>query len=208
MYYAAVTRRPQQNSELIRRVLGDEYLELHILRLTLIEEFDTETSVVKVETVDTRGNTQLVEGEGCGLVDALFSGLLGRYAIEYQSLETIELANFAVGAQLDTKHNTSGVDAVGEVTLDVRNSEGEIFSFSDESRSITTSTARAVLAVVEYFVNAERAFVALYSCLKDAKERNRPDLVTRYTRELAEVVKSTSYAEVIENIKRTSDVAT
>ena len=208
MYYAAVTRRPQQNSELIRRVLGDEYLELHILRLTLIEEFDTETSVVKVETVDTRGNTQLVEGEGCGLVDALFSGLLGRYAIEYQSLETIELANFAVGAQLDTKHNTSGVDAVGEVTLDVRNSEGEIFSFSDESRSITTSTARAVLAVVEYFVNAERAFVALYSCLKDAKERNRPDLVTRYTRELAEVVKSTSYAEVIENIKRTSGVAT
>ncbi len=187
-------------------MLGDDYLELHILRLTLIEEFDTETSVVKVETVDTRGNTQLVEGEGCGLVDALFSGLLGRYAIEYQSLETIELANFLVGAHLDTKHNTSGVDAVGEVTLDVRNSEGEMFSFSDESRSITTSTARAVLAVVEYFVNAERAFVTLYSCLKDAKDRSRPDLVTRYTRELAEVVKSTSYAEVIENIKKTSGV--
>ena len=201
-----MTKRPQQNSELIRRVLGDDYLELHILRLTLIEEFDTETSVVKVETVDTRGKTQLVEGEGCGLVDALFSGLLGRYAIEYQSLETIELANFLVGAHLDTKHNTSGVDAVGEVTLDVRNSEGEMFSFSDESRSITTSTARAVLAVVEYFVNAERAFVTLYSCLKDAKDRNRSDLVTRYTRELAEVVKSTSYAEVIENIKKTSGV--
>ena len=191
---------------MIRRILGDDYLELHILRLTLIEEFDTATSVVKVETIDTKGATQLVEGEGCGLVDALFSGLLGRYALEYQSLETIELGNFTVGAQLDTKQGNSGVDAVGEVMVEVRNSEGVIFIFSDESRSIATSTARAVLAVVEYFVNAERAFVSLHSYLADARQRSRPDLVTRYTRELADVVKSTSYAEVIENLKKQSGV--
>jgi hypothetical protein len=55
---------------------------------------------------------------------------------------------------------------------------------------------------VEYFVNAERAFIMLYKSRQDAKERARDDLVTRYTRELAEVVKSTSYSEVVENIKK------
>ena len=61
---------------------------------------------------------------------------------------------------------------------------------------------RTVIAAVEYFVNAERAFITLYRSRQDARERNRDDLVTRYTEELAEVVKSTSYAEVIESIRR------
>jgi hypothetical protein len=201
-----VTKRPELNRELIHRVLGKDYLELHILRLTLIEEADAATSRVKVETIDGNGRTEVIEGEGVGLVDGLFSALLGRYALEYQSLETIELANFKVNARLDTKNQQSGVDAVGEVTIEVRNSERMMFTFSDASRSITTSTARAVLAMVEYFVNAERAFVMLYKSLQDAQDRNRHDLVARYTQELAEVVKSTSYTEVIESIKKKSGI--
>jgi predicted HAD superfamily phosphohydrolase len=134
------------------------------------------------------------------------SALFGRYALEYQSLETLELADFAVGARLDTKNQISDADSVGEVSIDVKNSEGAHFLFSDASRSIATSTARAVIAVVEYFVNAERAFIMLYKSLEDAKERNREDLVTRYTRELAEVVKSTSYTEVLESMKKTAGV--
>ena len=67
---------------------------------------------------------------------------------------------------------------------------------------MVSSAARAALASVEYFVNAERAFITLYKSRQDAQERQRHDLVTRYTSEMAEVVKSTSYAEVIENIKR------
>jgi len=205
-YHHDVTKRPELNRELIHRVLGKDYLELHILRLTLIEEADASTSRVKVETIDGNGRTEVIEGEGVGLVDGLFSALLGRYALEYQSLETIELANFKVNARLDTKNQQSGVDAVGEVTIEVRNSEHVLFTFSDASRSITSSTARAVLAMVEYFVNAERAFVMLYKSLQDAQDRNRHDLVSRYTQELAEVVKSTSYTEVIESIKKKSGI--
>ena len=100
----------------------------------------------------------------------------------------------------------SGADAIGDVTIEVRNSDGQFFTFSDSSRSIATSTARALLAMVEYFINAERAFITLYKSREDAKERNREDLVARYTRELAEVVKSTSYAEVIESMKKSSGI--
>lgn len=196
-----MTKRPHANVDLIKRILGDGYHELHLERLTIDEAAEASCSVV-VEARDTHAGKYRVEGKGRGMVDAIFHAMLDRYAQEYQSLKSIELANFRVDARLDTKEQKSGVDAVASVLVEVRNSEGKLFSFMDESRSIATSSARAVLAVVEYFVNAERAFITLYKSRKDAQDRHRDDLVARYTHEMAEVVKSTSYAEIIESIKK------
>jgi hypothetical protein len=192
-----VTTPPHE--QLIRRVLGSNFLELSLARLT-IEELDS-GSAVKVSLLE--GKEQIdVEGRGVGVVDALYAGLLDRYAREYQSLKSLELIGFQVAADIDTKKGQAGVDAVGRVTLDVANSEGRHFSFSDASRSVTSSTARAVLAMVQYFVNAERAFLTLHNARRDALARGREDLVARYTGEMAQVVESTSYAEVIENIRK------
>lgn len=196
-----MTKRSPENLDLIRRVLGDGYHELTLERLVIDEAPEASCSVV-VEAVDTHAGKYRVEGKGRGMVDAIFHAMLDRYAQEYQSLKSIELSNFKVEARLDTKEQKSGVDAVASVLVEVRNSEGKLFSFTDESRSIATSSARAVLAVVEYFVNAERAFITLYKSRTDAQDRHRDDLVARYTHEMSEVVKSTSYAEVIESIKR------
>lgn len=197
-----MTRRPHANLDLIKRVLGKEFLNLEVRHLTLEEDCTTGVSTVRVDVQEDGGGSTTIEGKGVGLVDALFGGMIGRYGLEYQSLKSIEMASFSVGARVDTKQRRAGLDAVGEVTLDVRNSEGNIFSFSDSSRSIATSSARAVIAAVEYFVNAERAFITLWKSRQDARERGRDDLITRYTMELSEVVKSTSYAEVIETIKK------
>lgn len=210
-YSSPVTKRPQSNLDLIKRVLGEEFLALELTHLQADEkaengspESDTHCSVA-VQTLDNQGRHETYEGKGDGMVDAVFNALLGRYALEYQSLESIELVDFRVEGHMGTKKGRSGGDALGTVTVDVRNSEGTLFSFSDESRSIATSSARAVLAIAEYFINAERAFIKLYKSRKDAQERSRADLVARYTREMAEVVKSTSYAEVIEKIKQELD---
>ena len=202
-YNSDVTKRPQSNLELIRRVLGSEYLDLSVTRMNLEEDFETGLSHVVVDSIDPQGTAQTVEGRGVGLVDALWSGLLERYSMEYQSLKSIELVGFSVHANLETKSAANqGSDAVAEVKLDIRNSEGKQFVFVDASRSIAASCTRAVVASMEYFINAERAFITLHHSLKDARERHREDLVTRYTKELAEVVKSTSYAEVIESLKK------
>ncbi|RMH40488.1 MAG: hypothetical protein D6689_13635 [Deltaproteobacteria bacterium] len=201
-----MTQRPEQNLDIIKRALGADYLEHRILGLVLEEDFETGQSTVRVDLSDPDGNNRYtVEGTGVGLVDALTHALLSRFAPEYRSLETIEFTGFDVQAKFDTKNERSGADAIGVVSLEVRNSEGQVFTFADSSRSIASSAARAVLAAVEYFVNSERAYVSLYRALRDAKERDRPDLVARYTRELAEVVKSTSYTEVIERIKSELD---
>lgn len=185
---------------LIRRVLGSNFLQLGLSKL-FIEEDPNSGASVKV-VVNEGDQPVEVEGKGVGVVDALYSGLLGRYAREYQSLKTIELASFSVAADVGTKKAQAGVDAVGRVTLDVRNSEGRHFTFSHASRSVMHSTACAVLACVQYFVNAERAFLTLYNARRDALARGREDLVARYTAEMAEVVEATSYADVIANIRK------
>ncbi|MDB4963896.1 MAG: hypothetical protein JWP01_3895 [Myxococcales bacterium] len=187
------------HDQLIRRVLGPNFLELKLVRLSF-EELES-GSVVKVTVLE--GDTPAdVEGKGVGVVDGVYNGLLDRYAREYQSLKTIQLTAFHVAADIDTKKAQAGVDAVARVTLDVTNSEGRHFTFTDASRSVTSSSARAVLGMVQYFVNAERAFLTLYNARRDALARGREDLVSRYTAELAQVVESTSYAEVIANIRK------
>lgn len=189
-----------EHEQLIKRVLGTNYFQLTIAKL-VVEDDPTDGSQVKAFI--SEGTEQVeVDGKGVGVVDAFYNALLARYAREYQSLKTIQLSGFKVDADIHTKKAQAGVDAVGKVTLDVTNSEGRHFTFTDASRSVTTSTARSVLACVQYFINAERAFLTLYNARRDAIARGREDLVARYTAEMAEVVESTSYAEVIANIRK------
>lgn len=200
-----MTERPQENLDLIKRVLGDDYLELRLEHLRVDEDAEGRCGV-RIVTVDNRGARQEIESESRGgMLDALLTALLERHAREYPSLESIELANFLVQGLMNTKQRKSGGDAKAKVIIEVKNSEGTLFSFADQSRSVVGSSARAALAVVEYFINAERAFITLYKSRQDAQERNRADLISRYTREMAEVVKSTSYAEIIEAIKKELD---
>ena len=189
-----------EHEPLIKRVLGANYLQLTLTKLQIEEDPNTGATV---KIVVSEGDTPVeVEGKGVGVVDAIYGALLSRYAREYKSLETLQLVGFKVGADMETKKSNHGVDAIGRVTLDVTNSEHRHFTFSDASRSVTTSTARAVVACIQYFVNAERAFLTLHNARRDALARGREDLVARYTAEMAEVVESTSYAEVIASIRK------
>ena len=189
-----------EHETLIRRVLGANYLTLALTKLAIEEQPNTPSTVkLSVQEGDLAVE---VEGKGVGVVDALYAGLLSRYAREYESLRTIQLVGFHVAADIQTKQAQAGVDAVGRVTLDVTNSEGRHFQFTDASRSVTMSTARAVISAVQYFVNAERAFLTLHNARRDALARGREDLVARYTAEMAEVVESTSYAEVIAKARK------
>lgn len=187
------------HEQLIRKVLGANFLELRLGRLSFEEADHTTTCKVCVLEGDQQHD---VEGKGVGVVDAIFDGLLARYAREYQSLKTIQMIGFHVAADMQTKKAQAGVDAVGRVTLEITNSEGKHFTFDDKSRSVTISIARAVIQCVQYFINAERAFVTLHNARRDALARGREDLVSRYTAEMAQVVESTSYAEVIANIRK------
>jgi LeuA allosteric (dimerisation) domain len=204
-YHEAVNPN-QEHQGLITRVLGDAYVSLKLHKL-IIEESNggndaTSGSCKVTATITERDKQSDVEGAGVGAVDAMFTGLLSRYGAEYPSLRTLSLVGFSVSAAMETKKAQSGVDAMGTVVIDVQNSEARRFSFQESSRSVTLSSARCVLSIVEYFVNSERAFIMLDKARRDASERNREDLVSRYTAEMVEIVECTSYTEVIASIRK------
>lgn len=198
--------RQKRNEELVRSVLGESYLHLRVDRIYVEEDLHSARCSVRCELHhEASGQPLIIVGNGVGFLDAFFHAVRDRLAVEFSSLDTIELASFDLSADLTTRGKLFGADAVGEVVLEVRNSEGWLFSFSARSRSITASAAEAVLRAAEYFVNSERAYITLYRALQDARERRRPDLEERYVQQLSDLVRNTSYTKVIEEIRNELD---
>ena len=106
---------PDDNSELIRRILGPNYLELRLTRLQT-EEVPELAARIVVEVAEN-GAAATIEGEGVGPIDALWGVLVGRYAREYQSLKSLELAGFTVSAAIESKRRRAGLDALARVEL-------------------------------------------------------------------------------------------
>ena len=183
---------------LIKQVLQTEFLGLKPVRYTLTEvlsEDNCELSVV-LETSGASDNIVEFAGRGVGVVDALFAGFIEYYAREYPSLKTLAVQDFEVHGEMNTG-NDRGTDAEVAVCLSVTNSENEKFTFENGARSLVAATCSVVFEMAEYIIKSERAYITLFRALKDAKQRNRQDLVDTYQAQLAEVVKSTSYSEVI-----------
>lgn len=190
--------------ELAREVLRDNYVHFHINRVT-IEEVpeDGKVTLTCNVTRSLNGQDQDIRGEGVGLVDAFFEGVMRLYAEEYPSLKTIEVSDFGVRAGFDGAAGRRS-DALAVATLRVKNSEGVEFEFKSATPSVTRSSMRAALDALTFFINSERAYVQLHLALKDAKERRRSDLVQKYRTMMGTLVGATSYSEVIERLKADS----
>jgi hypothetical protein len=191
--------------QLMREILGSDYLELkiesHVLEENLVsEESKIRAVVVPANPREGQHERRTIEGKGVGLVDAFFRGMIDQLSPEYPSLRTLRFVGFAVQGMLD-KNRTRGIagsDAIGEVRLVVENSEAHEFEFVSQSRSITASALCATLDAVEYFVNSERAFLVTRRALKDAESRKRADLMQMFGGRLSELVRNTSYSDAIE----------
>ncbi|MEZ4474620.1 MAG: hypothetical protein R3F60_28305 [bacterium] len=196
--------RRAATEELIQRVLRDDYLALGVIHYQMTEEIGPSSQCRMVITLRHQNGPPrdvTIEGEGVGFVDAAFHGLMGHYAKEFRSLETIRFTGFEVHGQMHTS-SQHGLDAEGEVRLTVNNSEGRAFQFSQKGRSTVAVTLQVVVQAIEYFVNSERAFIRVHRALVDARQRDRADLIQTYTAQLAELVNTTSYTDVIEQIRR------
>ncbi|MBK8479879.1 MAG: hypothetical protein IPL40_01675 [Proteobacteria bacterium] len=187
---------------LMQEVLGEEYLQLEVESVVVEENVRERSTSVSCEVLSTAAaGRSVIAGRGVGLIDALFAGVVARFAKEYPSLQTIRFDSFSIHGHLETKQGFAGTDAKAETTLQVVNSEQRSFTFSASSRSVTASAILATLAALAYFINSERAFTTLFHALKDAQQRNRADLVQRYTSAMARLVQNTSYSQVLRKLR-------
>lgn len=175
-----------QSKKKLKDILGDGYVCVDVTYLTIQDNMD-DACAAEV----TLSTGLQIKGSGVGQVDAVFSALKSHYVLEYKSLETISLFDFNVKVD---KMKLESTATICNVNLWTKNHYGTVRLFSDASRSLAASTARVSSQVAEFYINSERAYTALTVALRDASDRGRDDLVTRYTRELAEVVKATDYS--------------
>ena len=190
--------------ETIRAILKDDYLAPVVDAYSITENDAAGTPCRITLALRHEGveGVASIEGAGVGFVDALCAGLMNHYALEFESLRTIQITGFNVRAKMDTTRVATGSDAVGIVALTVRNSEGVLFEFERQGRSLVAVAVAVVVEAMEHFVNSERAFIAVYRAMCDARERGRSDLVTTYTTQLSQLVTTTSYTQVIERIRK------
>lgn len=186
----------------MRDVLHDSFLALDVVRSTAEEDFAAGvcrlTASVCVKTTD---EVFEVRSEGVGTVAAFFAGLRARYQGEHPSLKSLVFTHFDVRGLVDESGNGSRTDAHARATVGLTNSYGREFLFVAETASVGRSSLQAVAGGVAYFVNSERAYITMYNALAHYREAGRTDLVTKYTSMLAEMVRNTSYSEVIERMK-------
>lgn len=175
-----------QATEKLESILGEGYVRVEVVSLSV---HDNMNDTCEAEVTLSTG--QEIKGSGVGQVDAVFTALKSHYVLEYHSLDTITLFDFNVKVDKGRLESTA---TICNVNLWTKNYYGSVKLFSDASRSLAASTARVASQVAEFYINSERAYTALTVALSDASGRGRHDLVTRYTKELAEVVKATDYS--------------
>jgi hypothetical protein len=184
--------------QLAREVLREGYLSYAVERLEVVEDHRVQVNARLVRSPG--GDVQEIRGDGVGLVDAFFDGVMKAWADEFPSLKTIAIADFHVGSGFDDAHGRR-TDALAVARLQVVNSHGVTFTFERKSASVTRSSVRVVLDALTFFVNCERAYVQMQLAMKDAKERRRSDLVARFRDQMGVLVHATSYSEVIERLR-------
>jgi LeuA allosteric (dimerisation) domain len=193
----------QRVDQLAREILRENYLHFHLERLEVVEE----ENAVRVRALLTRPGTsdaKEIEGQGVGVVDAFFDGVMARFAGEYPSLKTIAVSDFKMESGFDDAQGRRS-DALAVAKLRVRNSEGVEFEFLRKTPSVTRSAVRAALDALTFFINSERAYVQLQLALTDAKERRRSDLVEKYRSQMGILVHATSYSDVIEKLRKDAE---
>ncbi len=186
--------------ELMREFLGEDLVRLRVDGYDLHEDFSREDTRMACTIRHVDGHTDVIEGRGVGPIDAFFKGLIERMARDYPSLESLVIDKFVVVGKLGDGRGSQS-DALASVTVGIRNSRGSHFEFVSESRSVTRSGIEATLRAAEYFMSSELAFKKAYKALQNARESKRPELVARYTDLMSQLVKNTSYSDVIEQIR-------
>jgi hypothetical protein len=195
--------KKDQISELVESVLDGTEFKLKVDAYRLEENLEIGRLSAECDVHDAKtGERQTIAGNGVGLVDAIFHAMRDKYSDQYASLKTIRFVDFSIRANHESGEGDQQSDMSAEVELHVANSEGRRVTFTHASQSITRSTVAVVMEAVEFFINSERAFIAVYRALQHARRENRPDSVDRYTGQLTVLVEATSYSEVIEQVKR------
>jgi len=184
-------------ASIVREVLDKNYINLFIGNFILKEDDKEKISNIScVISFSNEWEDVIIEGKGRGVVDALIGAIIAQFGEVFFSLQQLEFDDFAMRVKFKNSF-TRRTDAPVEIKLALKNKRGQRIYFFAESRSMVVAAISVIRKAFEYLINAERAILQLRESIFEATERNRRDLVTTYTDQMARLVKILSYEEVI-----------
>jgi len=179
----------------------EEFLKLKVKKFKFEENIEKEEAKIYYELEINQDHIKDVKlrGAGKGVVDALFVSLVKHLSPSYLSLKGLEFKDFLVKAKLGILNfeNNKSSNAECIAHLEINNSKGKTVVFECEAFSMNSAAIMVVEKALEFFINAEIAFLRIHDCLKNAKKRHRIDLVNNYINVLSDLVKVTSYNKVL-----------
>ena len=188
-------RSPDQNQRdevklILHEALGDEYRNLLFDGLVTQTHSKTKETGVTVRFTDNGTSQEAVVCNGKGAVDGIYKALKKHYS-HLSSIKNLTLKSIDVN--FDLPNSKTGTDAMVKVSICFCNDK-QCAYFTDTSYSFTRSACECLLRGVQFFLNSELAFKKIKGFVKDAKKRNRYDLVSKYQMQLATIV-NTNIAE-------------
>jgi len=166
-------------SQRVRSVLGKAYLTIGVEELIVIDDILNGITRVKCEAKFGE-DTQTIQSEGKGVVDALFHGLKKVLCPHYMSLEGVTFEDFGLSVDPTTRRKKEGTDVRVRIDIIVSNSRSTNHHFYGEETSFNAAAVNAVFQAVEFYINCEIAVIKLSEWIVEAKARNRTDLEMKY----------------------------
>ena len=174
---------------LVKEVLGKEFLELSITKLSLQEDIESGNTVTSYSFTENSKSKKVTKAKGSGVLDCVFSSLVEKYS-EFTSLSSVKLIAFDVITDFKAR-DSSGTDAL--VTVSARflsEHQNSCTLFRASSNSIVSALSKCAVHVVQYYLNCEKAFRKLKFLIEDAKKRNRQDVASGYVSKISRLVNS------------------
>lgn len=191
----------EETLQLMKETLQEEYLSYQLESFRIEEDEQKHCQIVaRVSCSDDTVWT--FEGDGVGALDAFFLSMRERLSEEYPSVKALIFSSVRT-RNLPGSVQQHPTDATAEVSLRTLNSYNDELEFVTTSRSFVRASLEAVVEAFQYFVNSERAYIRLFNALEYYRKEGRSELVDKYTSLLSQIVRNTSYSEVIERLKST-----
>jgi len=190
----------EDNKQIIDEILKDDKVHIEIKKFFLEEDFVNDCSYIScsLDIVSKEVKTIDIKGEGCGVIDALLSGVFDYFSSDYLSLQNVWLYDFLVEVDFKKGKSVLNTDAPVEIKIALRGGNGTRLYFKAKSDSLVKAGIGATCNAIEYLINAEMAVLQLRKDIILAKKRQRLDLENSYICQLLELVKFVSYSETID----------
>jgi hypothetical protein len=178
---------------IVEEILKEKYVLLSVHNFILREEEKTKIECDIVFSNDW--DTIFISGVGEGAIDALYVAMINVFSDKFISLRRVSFDDFTLSVKFKKSVRKSASPV--EVKLALKNASGKNIYFSSESCSIVKAAILVVASACEYLINAERTILELRDLIDEAEGRRRTDLVEKYRDNMVELVKITSYDEVL-----------